>query len=507
MNRTILRARKTVSLLLCLSLLLAMLALGGVSAKAKSCNCAEIPRIGIAGIGDTMYYNYGTPEQEAINVAETAALPDALLPMAANLIKAVALRSWDAGADAISDIAYALLGHLQCDTAGKSIQAISNPYRPIPPDQDHKVNHYYHFKYDWRLDPMQAARELDEYVKLVQASTGHKKVVLQYHSEGGIVVNAYLAQFGDASVDHLIGVASAHNGLTLLGELFNKNVQLDAAALANLVRTFIESDGAMALIGDLVGVLEQAGILDALVFALQLVLDNAGDRLFETTLVPLFAQWPALWGFVPDAYYESAKAAMLDSKTHAALIRVIDDYHYKAGAKADALLKKAVKNGAKVSIIACYGYPSMPFFADANLCADGLIDTALESSGATCAPCGQVLPEGYKQKVADGHNHLSPNGQIDASTCVFPEQTWFLQDMLHFNASFGALVDYLVSCKAQPTVRSNPKYPQFMTRLTDGTFIPSEQADSPPYQPTTLPGAALRLLMDMIGLLVGLVTG
>ena len=507
MKQPIQNAKRGLSLLLCLALLLAALSLGGVSAKAKACTCNEIPMVSIAGIGDTLYRGAGTPEQEEVHVAETANLPGALLPMALNLVKAVALWDWDAGADAISAVAYSLLGHLQCDEKGRSIEPISSPYIPPSPEQNHKTDQTYGFRYDWRLDPMQVARELDKYIKLVQAATGHSKVAVRYHSEGGLVVTAYLAQFGSAAIDHLIPIASAHNGLTLLGELFNKNVQIDAAALANVLRTFIESEGAMGLIGGLTSILEQAGILDALIFALQLVIDNAGDRLFETTLVPLFAQWPALWGFVPDAYYESAKAAMLDKQKHAALIKTIDDYHYKAGVKADELLRKAAKNGTKVSIIACYGYPSMPFFADANLCADGLIDTARESSGATCAPCGQALPQGYTQKKADGHNHISPNGQIDASTCVFPEQTWFLQDMIHFTAGQDALVDFLVHSKTQPTVRSNPKFPQFMTRLPDGTFIPSAQAAQPPAPPTSLFSSVTQLLTNVLLLLVALVTG
>ncbi|MDR2525705.1 MAG: hypothetical protein LBC83_05950 [Oscillospiraceae bacterium] len=462
------------------ALLLGCLATGPFAAGSESCACAEIPRVYIEGIGAPLRRNAGTAAEEQVDVADTAHIQEALLPMARSILKAVALHSWEAGADAIASLAYSLFGHLQCDERGKSIAPISNPY--AAPTQDHRQDKNFGFRYDWRLDPMESARQLHEYIQLVRALTGHEKVALLYFSEGGLVATAYLAQFGSDAIDHLVPIMSAHNGLTLLGELFSKNLHLSAPATANLIRSLVTNQGGaeMDLVAALVTVLEQAGLLEALTGALQVLLDNAGDRIYEAALIPLFVQWPALWGFVPDRYYESAKAAVLADNKHVDFIRTIDDYHYNAGAKADALLAEAAANGTKVSIVASYGFPSMPFFSGANVSADGLIDTALESSGATCADNGQTLGARYTQKIDDGQNHISPNRQIDASTCAFLNQTWFLQDQIHFTFAYPDFIDFLIYSDAQPTITSDANYPQFITRLPDNTFIPSTQAPAKP---------------------------
>jgi hypothetical protein len=41
---------------------------------------------------------------------------------------------------------------------------------------------------------------------------------------------------------------------------------------------------------------------------------------------------------------------------------------------------------------------------------------------------------------------------VDASTCLLPDQTWFIRDNLHFTAGTGGLLNFLVDSKKQPTV-------------------------------------------------------
>jgi len=55
--------KKVLSLLVCLTLLLA-LSSAGVQAKEKTCDCSSIPIIFVPGFGGSaLYLNYGTPEQ------------------------------------------------------------------------------------------------------------------------------------------------------------------------------------------------------------------------------------------------------------------------------------------------------------------------------------------------------------------------------------------------------------------------------------------------------------
>ncbi|MDR1928323.1 MAG: hypothetical protein LBQ33_06780 [Oscillospiraceae bacterium] len=497
------RVKRGLSILTAAALLFGTL-FTGVRAQAETCSCKEIPRIGLHGINEPMLLNAGTPEEKEVVIVDASALQDAILPMAEKIICAAATQSWDAGADALAIFANSLFGLVKCDENGDSIAPITNEPR-LDPQQDHKQNHDYNFEYDWRLDPMESARKLDAFIKQVQRQTGHEKVVLQPHSEGGLVVSAYLAQFGSGALEHIIPLMCAFNGLTMVGDLFNRRVSLSAKGLSDYLSALLGEEGEMGVLTAAVEVLHQAGLLLPVVNALQLLIDNVGDRLYQEALIPIFGQMPALWGFVPDKDYESAKASMLDGSKHAKLIEKLDDYHYNAGAKTVALLRQAEESGTKVSIIATYGFPGMPVSPGAVNLTDGLIDTALESCGATTARYGEALPEDYVQKVDDGHSHISPDRMVDASTCAFPEQTWFITGQTHFSFGVGALQDYLVYSEKQPTVHGSRAFPQFLARQAEDTLVPAQTPAATAQ--VTLLSSIFTLMRRVIVLLVEMVAG
>ena len=119
-------------------------------------------------------------------------------------------------------------------------------------------------------------------------------------------------------------------------------------------------------------------------------------------------------------------------------------------------------------ILAGYNLQREPFVESYMNNSDGVDDTVYNAPGAICADIGQTLGEGYVQAVQDGHNHLSADGVIDASTCYLPENTWFIRDMLHSTAHAGHKDFYawFLSDPQAPDVHSNPDYPQFMQNDT-----------------------------------------
>ena len=474
MKRTIQRA---LGLLLCLALLGAACSLGAQAAgtNTKTCACNEIPRVGVPGIGGTLYMNFGASEQTEAGVVDTEGLKAQILPAVKSLISAVAARSWEKAGGALNALATGMFGHLRVDERGNSVQPISTGAL-FDKEQDHKKKHGYTFEYDWRLDPMENAVKLNAFIKEVIAGTGHKKVVLHAESEGGLVSMAYLAQFGTGDIEHYIASVGAFNGLTLIGELFTGNIEIGYRQVTEFLRQFghyyAPDEGFMALFTPLADLLDSTGLAAPLVFALRQLIVKSQDTLYAETLVPLFGQWPALWGFVPDEYYKDAKQFMFgNDPKYKDFIKLIDTFHYKAGpGMADKILAGANQT-IKVSIIANYGFTPMPFTSENGYDTDGLIDTARESCGATTAGLGRTFPESYRQKANDGHNHLSADRRIDASTCLLPDQTWFFKNTLHFFGGHGALVDFLVDSEKQPTVFDNPEFPQFMTRLPGGAVI------------------------------------
>ena len=97
---------------------------------------------------------------------------------------------------------------------------------------------------------------------------------------------------------------------------------------------------------------------------------------------------------------------------------------------------------------------------------DYLIDTSLSSGGAVCADNGKTLPDGYVQQKDRRHDHISPDRRIDASTCMYPENTWFIRDMGHLDFPYGTegadFLMWLVCADTQLTIRSDVRYPQFL---------------------------------------------
>ena len=78
-----------------------------------------------------------------------------------------------------------------------------------------------------------------------------------------------------------------------------------------------------------------------------------------------------------------------------------------------------------------------------------------------------TLGDSYTQAETNcGHDHVSPENFIDASTCAFPEYTWFIKGNGHndFEEDYCEFIEWAIRYDGQPTVWSDEKYPQFMEK-------------------------------------------
>jgi hypothetical protein len=179
---------------------------------------------------------------------------------------------------------------------------------------------------------------------------------------------------------------------------------------------------------------------------------------------------------------------MTDENTSPVLLEKIRYYHDNVGSKNDEILTRAKADGVKISICSHYGRGSVPVTPMACLEGDNLIETACTSNGATVAFVGETLGEDYVQAVDCGHNHLSADGKVDASTCLFPESTWFIDGQSHvgvfcngeeFN-DYADLVVWLATSEKQPTVHDNPAFPQFTKAVGENNDLePIVENDDP----------------------------
>jgi len=447
---------------------------------AASKKTVGIPVIDVDGIfSDTLYLNPG-------KVNETAILPpstDMIFSTVGNLTipKNIAADNlWQETGNILFPNLKAILEPLSCNADGTSKYDVGIKKNWSLP-KNYNFDSVLEFAYDWRMDYMDAAKSLNEYIHYLQEQTGCEKVALIPNSMGGIVTTAYLQQFGSADIDAIVMRSSAFQGVSLVGELFTKKIEFNKNTILGYINDYLTGDSQSNEISVLLSVLNTIGVFDMAVPATNEFFYQLKDRLYDEVLKDIFGTMPGMWELIPDEYYDAAKATMLDPVKNAELIKKIDYYHYNVQNKVKEILQNAMNKGVKLAIISNYNLQGVPVTTNTNVQTDSLIDTVYTSGGATCAPLGSTFCADYIQAVNCGHNHISPDNIIDASTCMFPECTWFVKGMIHtnFNSDYDALVNWILNSDGQQNVFSNAVYPQFLQlNKAENTLSPVESTSA-----------------------------
>ncbi|MCL2106669.1 MAG: hypothetical protein FWH26_06405 [Oscillospiraceae bacterium] len=451
---------------------------------AKGCGCGEVLQVWVDGFGQSLYYHEGTPEEQLAGMVKTDGLLCAVPPVLAGVVKTALTGSWDPFARGLGDLVFRLLGHLRLDEEGNSVEPISSSWK-IDPEQDHKTDPEFWFDYDFRMDFFDIAAQLNEFIETLCEETGHKKIALTGHSEGTNVIMTYLKEYGTKRLDSFLLVNGGWQGLTMAGQLFNKQLSLSGPAITNFISNYDSGDGVLKAAMDLTRAAELLFFAPAVGEFLRRELL---DPVFAEVLVPLFCQMPAVWGFIPPEYYEGAKAVLGDDPKYDALKVKLDEYHYGVMRRADVLLKRARKAGVTVAVITSYGPAPIPVSRDSFYHCDALIDTARAAGGATAARFGETLPESDSK-------YRSPDGVFDAASCLLPDNTWFVKYNNHSPHASEELRMWIIHSK-NPDVWKNPAFPQYLKRVEENgrlRSVPLTAADIDPASPDTVPEAAKNL--------------
>ncbi len=436
---------------------------------------ALIPSINVDGIATrTIYMNPGASDEKQLFYPTSEDMIGTLKSLIVPIGRFLIDKNWSAFGDSFIAQAKMMFDPIACNPDGTSKYNVS-----IKEDWNLPAGYNFDrtlsFHYDWRLDPMDTAVRLNDYIQYLKQETGCEKVNLIPNSMGGNIAAAYLKIYGTTDINAVIMRSSAYQGVSMVGELFNKNITISKKMVLGYVSAFLKEDGQGKAISFLISMLDKLGIADKLVSFVNEFVFNLKDRAYSEVLGDTFAYMPGIWALVPDEYFESAKVTMLDPVLNAELIKKIDNYHYNVQSKIKDILLLAIDNSVTVAVTSNYNLYGVPLTANTGYQTDYLIDTKYTSAGAVCAPLGGTLPEGYTQMVSCGHNHVSPDKVIDASTCFFPEYTWFIKGMIHtnFNSDYNELISWILNCDSQPDVFDNAEFPQFLQlNKSDNTLCP-----------------------------------
>ncbi len=313
------------------------------------------------------------------------------------------------------------------------------------------------FTFDWRKSQVDYAAALDEYIQEVKALTGSSKVDIYGLSHGGQYGTTYLYYYGyKGDVRRAMFGNPATLGTTFCGSLFTgEKINVNLNDVIEYIEHGFEYEK------------DWEWLLDIVTFE-DILVDAANAVITDPELWQGIISIPSLWDFVPYNYFEEAleyTGLNLEDnqKTYSDTVKYHNDISNGGLNLANAISDLRVA-GTRIGYVVGTGYASI----NGKYNSDVVIDTYLSSGNATCALFGETLPEGYEKAgtvcANPNHYHISPNFDIDASTGVSPDSTWYVSGqghgmIMHDDYTVNLVHDFLWG--DVENVFSTKTYPQF----------------------------------------------
>ncbi len=474
--------RKVFSVLLALTMLLPLFSLVGAAAVDPQLK-KDCPEIYIHGfIASRVALDVSDPDSEEVFPPSTDEILDAVKKAIPALAKLSVTRNYDKFADELIPIVNDLFYKSELDEYGNPRVATSGvDFNPRPSAAYLKSGGTIRFCYDWRVDPMISADQLNDFIQYVLETTGAEKVTLTAHSLGGVIMLAYLTKYGLSSVKSVCFNTTAVFGETYTGELLSGKIRINGNALRNYIKYWLGDNEYEYLLGRIVDMITDAGLMDFVARFGNHLIDKIADKVVPAVAIPFFAHWLTIWAMIPDEYYDDCIAYVFDDMLkdseldYSVLREKIEKFRHEIlDHKKETL--NAINNNKSVNlyVISKYGFSSLPLTPSFNNMSDGVIDTKYSSFGATTAEFGKTLSD---EIITRGGKYVNPEKNIDASTCMFPDQTWFINHYKHekINNSLEEMMDALLYSTGQATVESFQEYPQYLSFNAEDNSITEDE--------------------------------
>ena len=249
--------KKIVSVILALCLALSCIL--PAFAATSGCDCGKTPILVVSGMGALPFWlNEGTPEQSECFPPQID-IPKLVLRALGGLFRTIVTFDLQPFANTAADIAFDILGVMACDEDGNSLYAVTpvlvegamSTYDPSQYEdagcaefaivncavQAVGADHAYFYNYDWRLDPLTNADNLDAYIDRILRETGHDKVRIAAISMGGVQTMAYLYKYGHDKIDSIWFLSAAYCGLLFVTNIFTGEIQFNQKSIFSWLQT------------------------------------------------------------------------------------------------------------------------------------------------------------------------------------------------------------------------------------------------------------------------------
>lgn len=416
---------------------------------------------------------------EYVSAIVDAALPYALLGLATGNWDKWCDVAWEKLKPAYEHYKPDAEGNLPSDTVLETREQLSD----YGYSNNYEVNGGYQFHPDMRISPMDEADNINAVVEKIKAETHCDKIILIGQCLGNAYMAAYLQKYEEpndfAGVESVVFSTTTSNGLPnenalLSGQVkFNKEVMYKGLSVYPYPEAITEMAGGEVL-QVLMATLELAyeskigGKLT--IDVVQRVYNAVKDKFIARILREYYGRcggYVSAISYGYEAYKDYVFPTQEDKQTYAAQIAKFDDYHYNVQLRQPEMIRKMRELGIAVSDIVQYGFQSEYFLSDDCLeTCDRRVPVSWSSFGAKSCKTGETLSDEYiDERAAAGFGaYISPDRQIDASTALMPDTTWFVKNSPHlFDGVVTRLVTAIVRTPgATVQTLAEQGYPQFL---------------------------------------------
>lgn len=487
--------KRAISLILCLAMLAGATAVTCYAAEDK-CNCGHCPLIVLPGINHSPTYLYDENDQPVMDskgknqiggtllILNTDDLLKKILPKALFSLLATIATQHNIMLDKVAYEAAATAFSIQkCDDEGNYVNNLKTQrwnyplsqmtedevnwvYRMVPMQRIVDIigaDHTYFYTFNLVGDPMQSAKELDEYIDMVKKQTGHDKVDLLPVSLGGTILTAYLDAYGHKDINSIVGVVACLNGTDIVADMMARDFNISDEYLHHeYIPTILKESNGRGTLGYLINcilhILPQAGF--------NALLTGAMSGLLDTMVL----NCPQMWAMIPSYRYDALASRYLSAKP---VLKAKTDRFQQARLNLKQNILDAVADGVKVNFISgsglAFGEEMYTFFSimssSGKVNSDGIINLSSTALGTTGTVGGATIAkQAHDNPDYPGYSYLSPDGTIDISTAVLPDNTWVFLKQYHEVGNNDVVLNLAKALLLGEieNVHSNPaKYPQY----------------------------------------------
>ncbi len=491
--------KKIASLLLSVIMLFSMcLPAFATDDKIEVDGLTDIPVIVVSGDGSpivnkdgevTLHYKNFLSEQYRDGVIDTLlqGLKDMLYPL---VVEGLLTDNWDNFYDALYDAISAIFeqtlldgnGEIPTDPESPGYKTDLTPslYKSMEYTLTRSYNenskysvHSFNFYYDWRLDPFETVKKLHSYIEGIKEATGCSEVGLYGRCVGSSIVATYIKVYG---MDGIRGVGfngSVVNGSEILSEVISGGFEVDMNAVIRLLED-CNGVGLFAvdsLVIDFLDMLEKSGFYGiAKELAERTIYVKLVEGVTSALALSTFYTWPTYWTAVAPEDYQNALYYVFGPegsekrKQYAGLIEKLDRYDREVRQNLNEIYSEIDREG-NISVMSKYDFQIVPLTKSYDKLGDQFASVQYTSFGATTASVYDTLSDEYiAGRVAENKGkYISPDKKIDASTCMFPDNTWFVKGSSHSHWSTieNSLSLEVIAADRQLTV-DDTIYTQFM---------------------------------------------